>query len=528
MSSNSTSHPKGLYFLYSTEMWERFNFYGMRAILSLFLVSALSFKQDEAAILYGGFLGLSYLTPMLGGYVSDRYIGNRNSIIGGGFAMAIGQLLLFSSASSFTLDVALATNLMWGGLLFLILGNGFFKPNISSMVGQLYKKGDSRLDAAFTIFYMGINTGAMLGMLICPWLGDVKVDGVRVIEAFKWGFLAAGGAMLIGSILFILLKNLYLKAPDGSEIGLAPKFSESQQDDAETEKAEFSTQSIVISSALFIGLIIGFHYLFITEVANPIKDWIYPVIYSAGISLAFLILRDKTLTKIERDRIWVMYFVAFFVIFFWAAYEQAGSSLTFIADQQTDLNFFGIMLPPSSVQNANSFFIILLAFPFSWIWIRLSKKGIEPNSPGKQAIGLLLLAVGYLIIAMKVKDLGNEKLGVIWLFIMYLFHTMGELCLSPIGLSLVSKLAPKRFSSLLMGVWFLANAAGYALAGTLGALLPPATAVIGQTVFPSFLGFEIKNLYDFFIVFVIMAGIASVILFGLANGPLKRMMHGIR
>jgi POT family proton-dependent oligopeptide transporter len=234
------------------------------------------------------------------------------------------------------------------------------------------------------------------------------------------------------------------------------------------------------------------------------------------------------LTKIERDRIWVMYFVAFFVIFFWAAYEQAGSSLTFIADQQTDLNFFGIMLPPSSVQNANSFFIIILAFPFSWLWMRLAKRGIEPNSPGKQAIGLMLLAIGYLIIALKVKDLGSDKLGVIWLFIMYLFHTMGELSLSPIGLSLVSKLAPKRFSSLLMGVWFLANAAGYALSGTLGALLPPATAVAGQTVFPSFLGFEIKNLYDFFIVFVIMAGIASVILFGLANGPLKRMMHGIR
>ena len=195
MEATSTSHPKGLYFLYSTEMWERFNFYGMRAILSLFLVSALSFKQDEAAILYGGFLGLSYLTPMLGGYISDRYIGNRNSIVWGGFGMAIGQLLLFSSASTSATDIPLATNLMWGGLVFLIFGNGFFKPNISSMVGQLYKKGDNRLDAAFTIFYMGINTGAMLGMLICPWLGDVKVDGVRVIEAFKWGFLAAGVAI---------------------------------------------------------------------------------------------------------------------------------------------------------------------------------------------------------------------------------------------------------------------------------------------------------------------------------------------
>jgi POT family proton-dependent oligopeptide transporter len=211
------------------------------------------------------------------------------------------------------------------------------------MVGQLYQKGDSRLDAAFTIFYMGINTGAMLGMLVCPWLGDVKVDGVRVIEAFKWGFLAAGSAMLIGTILFVLLKGVFLKAPNGSEIGLAPTFSEVKEENAETEKAEFSMGAILVSSVLFIGLILGFHYLFITEVANPIKDWIYPVIYASGISLAFLILQDSTLTKMERDRIWVMYFVAFFVIFFWAAYEQAGSSLTFIADQQTDLNFFGIM-----------------------------------------------------------------------------------------------------------------------------------------------------------------------------------------
>ena len=527
MTSNSTSHPKGLYFLYSTEMWERFNFYGMRAILSLFLVSALSFKQDEAAILYGGFLGLSYLTPMLGGYISDRYIGNRNSIIGGGLAMAIGQLLLFSSASSFNLDVPFATNLMWSGLLFLIIGNGFFKPNISSMVGQLYAKGDSRLDAAFTIFYMGINTGAMLGMLICPWLGDVKVDGVRVIEAFKWGFLAAGAAMLVGTVLFIFFKGVFLKAPDGSEIGLAPTFSEVKKEDAETEKAEFSTSSIVITSLLFIGLIIGFHQLFVTEVANPIKDWIYPIIYSSGISLAFLIMTDKTLTKIERDRIWVMYIIAFFVMFFWSAFEQAGSSLTFIADQQTDLHFLGIELPPSSVQNANSIFIILLALPFSFLWVRLQKIGIDPNSPTKQAIGLLLLAIGYFIIANQVKDLGANKLGVVWFFVMYLFHTMGELCLSPIGLSLVSKLAPKRFSSLLMGVWFIANAAGYALAGTLGALLPP-TEVVAGVALPSFLGFEIHNLYEFFMVFVSLAGLASILLYILASGPLKRMMHGIK
>ncbi len=527
MSQTSTAHPKGLYVLYSTEMWERFNFYGMRAILSLFLVNALAFKQNEASILYGGFLGLSYLMPMIGGYVSDRYLGNRNCIILGGLVMSIGQLFLFGSASTFQTNFSLANLFMWSGLLFLIIGNGFFKPNISSMVGSLYPKGDSRLDSAFTIFYMGINTGAFLGMLICPMVGDIKVEGVRNVEAFKWGFLAAGSAMLLGTILFQFLKNKYIVDPDGQAVGLKPVFNNQINADEESEKAEFSTKSILTTVGLFIALVIGIHFYIVSEEANPIKDWIYPIIYASGISLAFLILTDKTLTKIERDRIWVMYIIAFFVMFFWSAFEQAGSSLTFIADQQTDLNFFGIELPPSSVQNANSIFIILLALPFSYLWVRLQKRGIEPNSPTKQAIGLLLLAIGYLIIANQVKDLGTGKLGVVWFFVMYLFHTMGEICLSPIGLSLVSKLAPKRFSSLLMGVWFIANAAGYALAGTLGALLPP-TKIEAGVALPSFLGFEIHNLYEFFMVFVILAGLASILMYILAIGPLKRMMHGIK
>jgi proton-dependent oligopeptide transporter, POT family len=527
MTQNSTAHPKGLYVLYSTEMWERFNFYGMRAILSLFLVNALAFKQNEASILYGGFLGLSYLMPMLGGYVSDRYLGNRNCIILGGLVMAIGQLFLFGSASTFLDNFSLANTLMWVGLLFLIVGNGFFKPNISSMVGSLYPKGDNRLDSAFTIFYMGINTGAFLGMLICPLVGDIKVDGVRNVEAFKWGFLAAGSAMLFGTILFYFLKNKFIVSPTGEAVGLKPVFNQTQVVSEESEKAEFSTNSILTTIGLFIILVFGIHFYIVTAEANPIKDWIYPIIYASGISLAFLIMTDKTLTKIERDRIWVMYIIAFFVMFFWSAFEQAGSSLTFIADQQTDLHFLGIELPPSSVQNANSIFIILLALPFSYLWVRLQKRGIDPNSPTKQAIGLLLLAIGYLIIANQVKDLGTHKLAVGWFFVMYLFHTMGELCLSPIGLSLVSKLAPKRFSSLLMGVWFIANAAGYALAGTLGALLPPTELVAGAAL-PSFLGFEIHNLYEFFMVFVCLAGLAAILLYILATGPLKRMMHGIK
>ncbi|ASZ09863.1 peptide MFS transporter [Chitinophaga pendula] len=552
-------HPKGLAVLFTTEMWERFNFYGMRALLTLFLVNALAFSEADSSIIYGGFLGLSYLTPMFGGYISDRYLGNRNCIILGGLIMAIGQLMMFASATVYEGSIDTGKLVMWAALFVIIIGNGFFKPNISSMVGQLYPKGDNRLDSAFTIFYMGINVGATLGMTICPLLGDVKVNDVRIVSAFKWGFLAAGLAMLIGTVMFHFLKNKYVVAPDGKPIGGKPAFSNTTvSTDGEADKAHFTTTSIISVAVLMVVLFLGIHFL--SADANPIKSWVYPFIYASGISLAVLIMTDKSITTVERHRILVMYAVAFFVIFFWACFEQAGSSLTFIADYQTDRRLLGWDMPPSFIQNANSIFIIVLALPFSFLWMQLQKRNLEPISPMKQSIGLGLLAFGYFIIALQVKGLGNnDKMGVIWLIIMYLFHTMGELCLSPIGLSLVSKLAPRRFASLLMGVWFLANAAGYALAGTLGALLPPTgdkyaaaskagidlqgildgtiSATAAQleqlktlklpTHYPTFVGFTIHNLYEFFMVFVILPGAAAVLLF-LLTGLLKRGMHGVR
>ncbi|NSL88914.1 peptide MFS transporter [Chitinophaga solisilvae] len=558
--ASEKGHPKGLSVLFATEMWERFNFYGMRALLTLFLVNALAFSEADSSYVYGGFLGLCYLTPMLGGYISDRYLGNRNCILLGGFIMGIGQLLMVLSATLYATNVETAKVIVWLALLVIIFGNGFFKPNISSMVGQLYPKGDRRLDAAFTIFYMGINMGAFLGMLICPILGDVKIDGVRMVGAFKWGFLAAGLAMFLGTILFYFLKDKYVVTPDGKAIGAKPDFSKPSEHVAtgEADKAHFSQKSILGVVVLLVVLFFGIHFLSIDP--NPIKSWLYPFIYASGISLAVLILTDKSITKIERQRILVLYFVAFFVIFFWACFEQAGSSLTFIADYQTDRRLFGWDMPPSFIQNANSIFIIVFALPFSWLWLKLQKRNLEPISPVKQSIGLALLALGFFIIALQVKNLGsNEKLGVIWLIIMYLFHTLGELCLSPIGLSLVSKLAPHRFSSLLMGVWFLANAAGYALAGTLGALLPPTAdkfqkaqeagidlkAVLDGTItataqqldklhelklathYPTFAGFTIHNLYEFFMVFVILPGGAAVLLF-LSTSFLKKWMHGVK
>lgn len=558
-SAKKSWHPKGLFVLSSTEMWERFNFYGMRALLTLFLVNALQFSEADSSIIYGGYLGLCYLTPMLGGYVADRFLGNRNCIMLGGFVLALGQFFMFLSGANYT-NLETAKLFMYVGLGVQILANGFFKPNISSMVGQLYPKADTRLDSAFTIFYMGINVGSLLGMAICPVLGDVHHGEVRVNEAFKWGFLAAGLAVLLGTVIFYFLKNKYVVDPSGNAVGTKPKFTnQATTVDGEAEKAHFATPAIIGCLALMGVLFYGIHILSLSEDHNAIKEWVYPFIYAAGITLAVLILTDKSITRVERDRILVMYVVAFFVIFFWSCFEQAGSSLTFIADYQTDTHLFGYRLPPSSLQNANSVFIIVLALPFSFLWSWLQKRRMEPISLVKQSIGLFMLAVGFYIIAQQVKNLGDGKIGIMWMFIMYFFHTVGELCLSPIGLSLVSKLAPKRFTSLLMGVWFLANAAGYALAGTLGALLPPdpgkyktaakagidLQAILDKSTpltesikaslkemkimdhYPTFAGYTIHNLYEFFMVFVILPLVAAGLLF-LLSFPLKRMMHGVK
>lgn len=551
-----SKHPSGLWVLFGTEMWERFNFYGMRALLTLFIVNSLLLKEEDASIIYGGFLGLCYLTPMLGGFIADRFLGNRNCILLGGSLMAIGQMFLFASASIFSSNLELAKTLMWIALGVIIFGNGFFKPNISSMVGSLYPKEEkSKLDSAFTIFYLGINLGAFLGQLICPIIGDVKdVGGVRDVHAFKWGFLAASIAMVLGTVIFFVLKNKYVVTPEGKPLGGLPsKRDASDFEEGESQKAVFSTKALLLAVVGFTGLLLLFHYVFNQNV-------IYAIIYASGLSLAGLIISDTSLTKIERDRILVIYIVSFFIIFFWAAFEQAGSSLTFIADNQTDRDFFGWQMPPSMVQIFNGLFVVILAVPFSMLWDKLRAKDKEPISPVKQAIGLAMISLSYFIIAFNVKDLGNDGLLAIkWLILLYLIQTCAELCLSPIGLSLVGKLAPKRFASLLYGVFFLSSASGYALAGTLGAILPATgdkfnkakelgidlQAVLDKTVVPTaeqlkllaenkisavnpaFAGFEIHNLFEFFMVFVVLTGLASVILLAL-KPVLKRMMHGVR
>ncbi len=570
---SSQGHPKGLYVLFVTEMWERFSYYGMRAIFTLYMTKALLFDKALGSDIYGSYTGLVYLTPLLGGYMADRYWGNRKSIIIGGFLMAMGQFLMFTSGM-FYKEVGLSSMIMYGGLAFLIFGNGFFKPNISTMVGQLYPKGDKRVDSAFTIFYMGINLGAFLSPLICGALGDTGNP-----EDFKWGFLAAGLGMLLSTFLFIWLKNHYIVTPEGEQIGVAPnrKRETAEIDTTKEIKQEFSKGQMAFWAGVEVFLFGLFYWLDFGVIGS--------FIFSLTIAAPGFIISDKTLHNDERQRIWVIYIIAFFVIFFWSAFEQAGASLTYFAEEQTDrdinlklspailyallgalvlvLGWFlnkvrtgfkeekkgvkelfmlllggGILvslkgisdvtsegiylqtIPTSFFQSINAIAIVIFAPIFAILWTTLGKRNIEPASPYKQSIGLFLLALGYLVIAIGVKDV-TAKVSMLWLVSLYSIHTFGELCLSPIGLSMVNKLAPVKFASLLMGVWFLSTSAANKFAGVLSGLYPE------NGVAKYFLGIQILDLYDFFMIFVGMAGIASLILFVLSSRLLK-MMHGVR
>lgn len=559
-------HPRGLYLLFSTEMWERFSYYGMRAIFTLFLIGAMSYDKEAASEMYGNYTGLVYLTPLIGGYIADNYWGNKRSIIVGGTLMALGQFFLFLCAS-FLGQGILTHTLLILGLGLLVLGNGFFKPNISSMVGTLYPDNDPRKDSAYTIFYMGINFGAFFSPLVCGFFG-VTGDPAD----FKYGFLAACVGMIIGVVSFLFGKDKYLVTPEGEEIGGVPRIAEStlmlESHVDETSSYQIHTDKskiglFVLLEVLVFGLL---YWLFD-------GDYIGALIYSLSCVVPVYIITDKTLVKEEKRNILVIYILAFFVVFFWAAFEQAGASLTYFAEEQTDRflpNFFDLDLTLTSkvisivtftalsvgltkfvgirlnksfdlptylsviifavtisfiffssgeevntsyFGSLNPIFIIVLAPVMSSLWMTLEGKNIHIASPTKQAIGLALLSFGYFFIAYGVDDVPvGEKVSMMWITTLYLVLSIGELSLSPIGLSMVNKLSPARFASLLMSVWLLSSATANKFAGVLSALYPEANAE-GIVVAKSFCGYEIANLHDFFMVFAIMSGVASFLLF---------------
>ena len=409
-------HPGGLYLLFTVEMWERFSYYGMRAIFILYLTKALLMDTEAAGSIYGIYTSLVYATPLLGGFIADRYWGNRRSILVGGILMAIAQFLMFFSASAYG-DPASSIPIMYLSLGFLILGNGFFKPNISSMVGTLYPKGDARIDSAYTIFYMGINAGALVAPLVCGGLGDTGSAA-----DFKYGFLCAGVGMVIGTIVMLLGQNKYIVTPEGEPIGMKPSYYKNKKDGTSEEDSEHE---------------------------------------------------NKPLTKVEKDRIWAIFIITAFVIAFWAAFEQAGASLTIFADQNTDRNLWGFTVPASFFQSINPIFIVLFAPLFSVMWTSLGARGKEPSSPMKMVWGLAILALGYVLIAFSVKGMGMEsKISMFFLIGMYFLHTCGELAISPVGLSVVNKLSPRRFASMMMAVFFLSSVAGNFTAGIFSGIIP--------------------------------------------------------
>lgn len=375
-------HPKGLYLLFFVEMWERFSFYGMRALLVLYMVQTLFFSTQKAGNIYGIYTGLVYLTPLLGGYLADRYFGQRKCITAGGVLMSLGLFLLaFGPKSLFLLS-----------LFLMICANGCFKSNISSVLGLLYGDDNNKKDSAFTIFYMGINFGAFFSPLICGTLA--------VKYGFEWGFASAGVGMLIGLVLYKIFENKLL-----GDKGLYPVISQ--------EEAEVDNNN---ESVKFLYLVI----------------------------------------------------LMLFTIPFWICFEQAGSSLTLFAEYQTNRSLFGHEIPTGYFQSLNPLFIITLAPLMSALWEWLRAKSKEPSSVEKFAIALFLMSVSYVIMIFAGIFSETSKISPFWLVSAYFVMTISELCLSPIGLSLVSKLAPRKFLSLTMGCWFLTCFIGDTLAGFWG------------------------------------------------------------
>lgn len=455
-------HPKGLYLLFFTEMWERFSYYGMRAILVLYLTKklfegGLGMNEKDAMLLYGFFTGFVYFTPLIGGWLADKYLGKRLAVTIGGITMMLGQFSLFAMNNITGLYI---------GLLLLIIGNGFFKPNISTLVGGLYEDGDERRDSAFTIFYMGINIGAMLAPLVIGAVSDnifatTNADGT-ITYGYKYGFLASGLGMLLGQLIFNLLAPKYL-----GDLGTKPVKVSADSQENENQKS-----------------------------INP--------------------QTGEVLTEgQEKQRMLVIFILLFFAVFFWAGFEQAGSSLSLYTDKFIDRNVGGFEIPTSWFQSVNPLFIVLLAPLFTIFWA--SPIGKKLSTPVKMGLGMIILGAGFLFMLGAVaersangniEDVAN-KAALMWLIMTYFLHTIGELCISPVGLSVVTKLSPVRLASVLMAVWMLSSFFANIVGGYIASYVE--TMGAGQV-------------FSYIAIFVSVCGGILILL----SKPISKMMHGVK
>ena len=443
-------HPTGLSTLFFTELWERFSYYGMRALLVLFMVDTVSsggmgLDDKTASAIYGLYTAFVYLAALPGGWIADRLLGAQRAVWVGGLVIAAGH---------FTLAIP-STAAFFIGLVLVVIGTGLLKPNVSAIVGQLYPEGGARRDAGFTIFYMGINMGAFLGPLICGYLG----------EEVNWhaGFGAAGVGMLFGVFQYRFSANRLGEAGLHSS---APKV-----DSAGMDKAWYP----VIGGCLIVALVVVLG-LTGTLKFNALALAQSTTFVIVGLAFAFFvyIFAFGKLTPTERNHTFVIVVLFITSAVFWSGFEQAGSSLNLFANRHTDRMLFGFEIPASWFQSLNPFYIVVLAPVFAAVWVKLARRQLDPSMPGKFAIGLLILGLGFLVmvVAAKIVVAGNQA-APYWLILTYLLHTMGELCLSPVGLSSVTKLAPKRFVGQMMGIWFLATSLGNLLAGLMAGRFNP-------------------------------------------------------
>lgn len=449
-------HPAGLKYLFGSEAMERFSYYGMRAILILYLTKQLEFPREQALSVYAVYTGLVYLTPLLGGFLADKYLGSRKSIFIGGLVMMLGEFALMFSG------IGNSTQLLNLGLGLLIIGNGFFKPNISAIVGSLYEEGDPRRDGAFTIFYMGINLGAFLSPLICGTLGE-KIG-------FEWGFAAAAVGMLIGVVIFYLGQKSFGKA------GFPPARVDVDENSTLLPK---DWAHILLASIALVGMTFGV-VLFLEPLTSLWAS--IPTLVKLILGIVLLVAAIFGLFGIaskgggveDVKSVAAILILSCFVIFFWVGFEQAGGTMTLFAEEETNRVVFGWEIPASYFQSINPVFIIALAPIFSAFWIKLDGSKYKISVIIKMAIALLLLGAGFVLLFAgrgQVDLAAGIKASPLFLVGMYFLHTTGELCLSPIGLSLVTKLSPARMVSLMMGVWFLSSAAANFVAGKLESYL---------------------------------------------------------
>lgn len=435
-------HPRGLATLFFTEMWERFSYYGMRAILVLFMVSqiengGLGYGDATATAIYGLYTGSVYLLALFGGWLADRYIGQRNAVFWGGVIISAGH---FSMAVPYQSTFFL-------GLALIVVGTGLLKPNVSTIVGDLYPEGGSRRDAGFSIFYMGINVGAFTGPLLCGWLGE-NVN-------WHYGFSLAGIGMVLGLIQYKMTEN-YL-----GDAGVEPKARTDSHGDTGNSKVAY------ILAAAMIALFIVLHTTGFVDLGTAVglaKAMTAIIMATVVFYFGYLLLAGGF--ELEEKKRIVLIFVLFIAsAAFWSGFEQAGSSLNLFGKYFTERSMFGWEMPASWLQSINPIFIIILAPIFGAIWVRLGARNLDPSIPAKFAFGLISLGLGFGIMVLAANLAAQQSVSVMWLTLTYLFHTIGELCLSPVGLSTITKLAPQRITGQMMGIWFLATSLGNVIAG---------------------------------------------------------------